>query len=117
MVNALKITELIVLGNITIKKFLEKTGISKQTYYNLMKSGKANVTTIEKIADFFNVPIDYFFNRNTPISCVKVYGKGHRVQSGNVNIMVEQEKEIEHLKMLLEEKERTIKILLDKNKP
>ena len=74
---------------------------------------------LEKIADFFEVPIDYFFDRSIEISdpALSITGNGNKVQHGDGNIMTEtQAKEIEHLNQLLAEKERTIQILLNQKK-
>lgn len=74
------------------------------------------VDSIEEIADYFDVPIDYFFVRNFG---QKEQDLGHKV-SGNGNTVSgditlnEYRAENAHLKELLDEKERTIQILLKK---
>ena len=72
---------------------------------------------MEKIADFFKVPIDYFFDRSIETSSVNighhVNGNGNKV-SGDITLS-ECKKENEHLKELLSEKERTIQILMKQN--
>lgn len=111
MFNPLIITKLLEDRKIQVKEFLKEVGISKQTYYNLIDSGGGYISTLEKIADYFNLPIDYFFDRE--IKNITVNGSKNQV--GNGNVMIEsQATEIEHLKRLLEEKERTIQILMNK---
>lgn len=113
-----------------ISKLMEENKVTKLTLYKavgLSKKGLEdllNGTTesprawvIEGIADFFHIPIDYLFTRNIDVpSEVSI---GHQVK-GNGNSVFgdislnECRKEIEHLNALLEEKERTIQILLNK---
>ena len=90
---------------------------SLEMEYKTLKSiieGNPTAKSLEKIADYFKVPIDYFFDREVelPKHGVSISGDGNKVQHGNGNVMIEQAKEIDHLKQLLEEKERTIQILL-----
>jgi len=59
--------------------------------------------------------IDYFFDRDVDLGVNighQIKGNGNKV-SGNITLS-ECQKEIEHLKELLKEKERTIQILMDK---
>ena len=95
--------------------FVNITGAALDNIINGVSMPKAD--NLEKIADFFELPIDYFFDRNIKTSeqTTTVNGNGNKVQNGNGNVMIEnQAKEREHLKQLLEEKERTIQILLKK---
>ena len=107
-------------------KLAQHLGVARNTLDDYI-SERTFMTTDKLIllADFFKVPVSYFFDEDlTRSNNVIVSDEKNKVQSGNVNIMVEQqEKEIEHLKILLrekervlEEKERTINILLNQNK-
>lgn len=106
------------------KALCEKIGISVQGFDNILKGTEPGVNKVERIADFFKVSIDYFFDRNIdmPNQKLTVSGNGNKVQNGDGNVMIEsQAKEIEHLQQLLAEKEkaladkeRTIQILMDK---
>lgn len=98
------------------KDFCKEIGISVQGLDNILKGTEPGVTKIERIADFFKVRMDYFFDRNIELSDSKlsITGNGNKIQHGDGNIMIEtQAKEIEHLQQLLAEKERTIQILLN----
>ena len=103
-----------------ISKLLEERHLKKkslieymQTYPSgldaIIKDGNPRADTLEKIADFFRLPIDYFFDRNIEISDLSplITGNGNKIQET-------QAKEIEHLQQLLAEKERTIQILMKK---
>lgn len=119
-----------------INKLIENSGFKKtellsqldMQYKSLQTiiEGNPTVKSLEKIADFFKVPMDYFFDRKIEISdpTLSITGNGNKVQHGDGNVMIEtQAKEIEHLNQLLAEKEkaiadkeRTIQILLNQNK-
>ena len=58
------------IKNITQKKLYQEINITNQFAGNLKKGKKPNIETIEKIADYFNVSIDYLIGRteNTEIN-------------------------------------------------
>lgn len=127
MFNGLKIKHLIEEKGLNFNEVFNTIGMSATTFYTIAsEEGNPKADNLEKLADFLNVPIDYFFDRNIKTSeqTTTVNGNGNKVQNGNGNVMIEnQAKEIEHLKQLLEEKEksiqdkeRTIQILLNQNK-
>lgn len=62
-------------------------------------NGNPTITKLEKVADFFRVPIDTFFIREIEISCTSIEIENHN-------------KVILALEKLLEEKERMIQFLL-----
>lgn len=100
---------------ITKKSLFEFMGTSASGLDSIIKNCNPTAEKIEQIADFFRLPIDYFFDRSIDSPKISVTGEGNKIQNGNGNIMIEsQAKEIEHLKQLIEEKERTIQILLSK---
>lgn len=97
----------------------EALGISYNSYKTIA-FGNPTVKTLERVADYFKVSMDVFFERETAFSAKgnnigSVNGNGNNVQQGHVNVMQDsQEKEIEHLKALLTEKERLIQVLMSK---
>ena len=101
MFNPQRITELIENHKLTKKEF--------------WKGSEIGCMKLERIADFFNVSMDYFYDREK----TKSHNIGHNV-TGNHNTIQggisinEYEKEIAYLKELLQEKERTIQILMNK---
>lgn len=103
--------------------FYQSLGISKTQLDNIL-NGKSlpGSDKLEMMANYFNVPIDYFFDRDSERSILNI---GNTVSGNENNIgnysMSECQKEVEHLKAILEEKEaviaekeRTIQILLNK---
>jgi hypothetical protein len=75
--------------------------------------------TLEKLARFFKVPVSYFFDENSSPNNY-INANNHSVALGNNSVtgdisLSNCQKELEHLKQLLEEKERLIQVLM-KNK-
>lgn len=111
-----RIVELIESNRLTKKGFCEKVDISVQTLENVLKGSDIGSKKLEKIALFFGVSMDYFFDSEKMTHSSighSVNGNGNLV-SGDIRLN-ECQREIEHLKELLSEKERTIQILLNKN--
>ena len=79
-------------------------------------TGNPTVKRLEPVADFFQVSMDVFFNRNVPFSPLasNVVGNGNAVGTGN-SIITPQENEsqlrIEALERLIEEKDKRIEVL------
>ena len=124
MFNPDKIRRLFEDRNISQAQFIKDTSISKSNLYVwLNNTSIPGADNLEIIADYFNVPIDYFFDRETNSLGISIghqgIGNGNKV-SGDITLS-ECQKEIEHLNALLEEKERvitekerTIQILMNK---
>lgn len=78
--------------------------LSERTYMTTEK--------LEKVANFFKLPISYFFEDTN--GNITQTGKGNTASIyGNISLS-DCQKENEHLRALLEEKERTIQILMNK---
>ncbi|WP_288259111.1 helix-turn-helix transcriptional regulator [uncultured Bacteroides sp.] len=127
MIRPDKLAQLIDERRIVKTKLCDELDISVMTLNNFLNKGsEIGSSKLERIADKFQVPIDYFYDREVEIDEKwhighNVNGNGNKV-SGNISIS-EYQKEIEHLTQLLhekqiiiDEKERTIQILLNKEK-
>ena len=127
MIRPDKLAQLIDERRIVKTKLCDELDISVMTLNNFLNKGsEIGSSKLERIADEFQVPIDYFYDREVEIDEKwhighNVNGNGNKV-SGNISIS-EYQKEIEHLTQLLhekqiiiDEKERTIQILLNKEK-
>ena len=111
MFNPDKIRRLFEDRNISQAQFIKDTSISKSNLYVwLNNTSIPGADNLEIIADYFNVPIDYFFDRETNSLGISIghqfKGNGNKI-SGDITLS-ECQKEIEHLNALLEEKERVI---------
>lgn len=121
MFNGQKIKDLFEERKVQQTTFTLQTGVSKSNLYVWMENrSRPGADALEKIADFFNLPIDYFFDRNiSPDNHIghTVSGNGNKV-TGDIALS-ECQSEVVHLKELLrqkdellKEKERLIKVLM-----
>lgn len=126
MYNGLVINNLLFDRNIKKKDLVIAIKGNNSTMESVI-NGNPTVKTLEKVADFFKVSMDIFFEREVCFSkdghrIGSVNGNGNKVQQGHINVMQEsQEREIQHLnarleekERLLEEKERLIQVLMNK---
>lgn len=98
------------------KDFAKMMGVTTVTVTKWKSQDSIDAAKLEAISKVLNVPITYWFDlKDSPTSIVNgdksaasVYG------NATVSTSNEKDKEIEHLKQLLEEKERTIQILMNK---
>ena len=109
MYNGQKINELIGKSGLKKTEFLAQLNMQYKSLQTIIE-GNPTVKSLERIADFFKVPMDYFFDRNNPgnITSIghQITGDGNRV-TGDIGLS-ECHKEIEHLRQLLAAKEETI---------
>lgn len=108
MLNKQKIRDLLDERNIRHKELLEYLGKNHNGSLNQLLEGDIKASNLEKIANFFCLPIDYFFDRDVPNNGVVVNGKGNMVHHFSVNPTLQ---EIKNLEALIEEKDKRIKIL------
>ena len=97
--NTNKLEKIRTLKKITIDELVSQIGITKNTYFNLRKSGDFRISHLEKIAQIFNVNICVFFNDEE---------NSDYQQKGDCK---ELRKEISYLKELLRDKEKIIALL------
>ena len=105
-----KIEQLIIDNKLTKKSFCEKVSISVQGLDNILKKSAIRSSKLERIADFFKLPIDYFFDRDINVDNSighHVNGNGNKV-SGDITLS-ECKNELEKLRLLIKEKEERIK--------
>lgn len=114
--------ELIDALGISQRKLAEQMGVTPQTISAILTAKDVRTSTIERIASVTNMPISYFFNEEREHQNAVASGNGIAVAgnnnvSGNVtmgdNSAVLQER-VMMLEKLLEEKERLIKVLMEK---
>lgn len=114
MANLQKIKILCEQRNIQQKELAKRVGITSQSIIDMINRNSTKTEILEKIAKELNVPVGYFFDE-APYS---VFGNQNQINNGigQQVIMTNEQKEIEYLKQLLEEKERLIQHLLNLNK-
>ena len=119
MYNGLIIEQLLDARKIQKKVILDYLGIPREgggTALKQIMTGNPTVKRLEPVADFFQVSMDVFFNRNVPFSPLAshVVGNGNAVGTGN-SVITPQENEsqlkIEALERLIAEKDKRIEVL------
>lgn len=110
------IKELAEKQNIALPTLAEKMGITKQGLYKILEKEDVNTAIVRQCARIFGVPAGYFFDEA---------GTGNAIANGNsvaainsdvsVGASISQQEKIELLERILEEKERTIQILMSHN--
>jgi DNA-binding Xre family transcriptional regulator len=99
---------------ITIRHLAESVGMTDTALHAMIKNNTTKTSTIEAIAKILEVPVGYFFDDMSIHSISQKGGKGSAMAvNGNANAGIFA-KENELLKQLLDEKERTIQILINK---
>ena len=63
--NLKKLKDLCFKRKITLKQLSEKTGISQTAITMAMHRNSTTIETFKTLADFFNVPMEYFFDGGT----------------------------------------------------
>ena len=114
-----KLKKILKRKGINAKEFGEMIGKSEQRVYQYYNATKFDSDQIIEFSNIFKVPISYWFDEVSSINQSIVNGDGSASSvygDATVGELADKDKEIEHLKQLLEEKERTIQILMDKNK-
>ena len=109
-----RINNLLEERKITKVNLYTSIGMSGPGLDKIIAGANVRVGSLEKIANFFNVSMDYFFDREIDTTSIRI---GHHVNGTGNNVsgditLSECQKELAHLQQLLEEKERTIQILL-----
>ncbi|MCE5226536.1 MAG: helix-turn-helix domain-containing protein [Macellibacteroides fermentans] len=122
MANFHLISELLDKRKITQKDFCEQIQISTTAFRQLVERNSTKTEIIERIARELRVPVGYFFGDNNSIT---MSGQNTQVHNGNGHqiMLSAEQKEIELLRQIitekdkqLEDKERFIRVLLERNK-
>ena len=98
-----KIREKIREKNIKLTTVANRMGISLQALYARLGVENISTDTLERVADAIDEPVSYFYNEY-PILSVEEYVRIAQLRTEN-----------EHLKLLLNEKERIIDLLQSKS--
>ena len=112
----LKINRLISSGSRAKTDVAKELGVARNTLDSWGKNIYPRVDQLMKLSLIYTVPLSYFFEelkgseQNIGHKIGGVNGNGNNIQNGHINVTQSNaEKEIEHLKSLLIEKEQMIK--------
>lgn len=120
MANLLLIRDLIEKKKIAVGDLCEQAQITPQTLREAIKRNSTKTDILERVAHVLNVPIGYFFGEQMGIV---MNGENNQVHNGQGNqiMMTPEQREIEHLRAIIEakdkiieEKERLIQVLINK---
>lgn len=109
-----QLDELLKKKRILQKDFAAMIGVTTVTISKWKSLGSMDAAKLEDISKALNVPITYWFDDSVSNNSI-VNGDGSASSiygNATANYCPDKDKEIEHLKELLKEKERTIKILM-----
>ncbi len=95
-----RIQELLKERKKTKKDLYEAIGLSAVGLKKVLDGADLRASNLEKIADYFELPIDYFFDRE-----IEIDKEGYSQEA---------QKEIKLLREILSEKERLIQVLMSK---
>ena len=112
-----KLKKILKRKGINAKEFGEMIGKSGQRVYQYYNATKFDSDQIIEFSNIFKVPITYWFDDDCQLNQSIVNGDGSAASvygNATAGIMADQNKEIEHLKQLLSEKERLIQVLMNK---
>lgn len=105
MYNPQKIRDLLKSRNLSQKELLQYIGKNWNGSLDGVVTGDIRVSKLERIADFFGVSIDEFFDRNQKVNGVMVSGVRNNVHHFSVKT------NLEALQALIEEKDKRITVL------
>lgn len=97
MYNPQKIIDLLEAGGIQKKALLDYIGKNWNGSVDAVIKGDIRVSKLEKIADFFGVPVDTFFDREPINNGVSVGGVRNRVHHFSVGMASDERKQFEAL--------------------
>ena len=105
MYNPQKIIDMLKAKGMTNKTLLDYLGKNYNGSLKGIISGDIRVSKLEKIADFFGVPVDEFFDREQNINGVMVGGSRNNVHHFSIK------NDPAAMQALLDEKDKHIKLL------
>ena len=122
MANFQLIREILNQRKIPINEFCKKIELSDTAFRQLVERNSTKTEIIERIARELRVPVGYFFGDNNSITMSWQNTQVHNGNGHQIMLSAEQ-KEIELLRQIitekdkqLEDKERFIRVLLERNK-
>ncbi len=107
MYNGQRIKDLAIKKGMLLKDIVTKADLIESSFYQMIgPKGNPKASNLEMIANILECSIDDFFDRDF-----------NKMELNDKELKISfdlQAKEIDHLKQLVEEKERTIQILMNK---
>jgi transcriptional regulator with XRE-family HTH domain len=99
------------------KDIADKMGITDVYLSQIFKKESIDAGLLEKLSQAIRVPVSYWFENDGVVNQSIVNGNGSAASvygDATAGVLADKDKEIEHLRQLIEEKERTIQILMNR---
>ena len=112
MYNGKIINDLLAEKGVKKNELLKHLGYSCYTQLRQVVDGNPSVSVIEKVADYFAVPVDAFFDREVPVTASTSSMEFAKNKDLKYQLEIEKQR-VEALQRLMEEKESKIAILED----
>ena len=112
-----QLDELFRKKRITQKDFADRMGVTAVTITKWKSQESIDAAKLEAISKILNIPISYWFDDENCQLNQSVVGDGSAASiygNATAGVIADKDKEIEHLKQLLKEKERLIQVLMNK---
>jgi len=117
--NLLKVKKILGEKKLTINWLSKQIGMSNQNLYKCFEKNRIEANDLERIAQVLEVNVSFFFDDTVPYTGHKIKNNIGNNFLGNINgngVRVnlhptDNEKEIEHLKEIIREKDNTIEAM------
>jgi DNA-binding Xre family transcriptional regulator len=117
--NLLKVKKILGEKQLTINWLSKQIGMSNQNLYKCFEKNRIEANDLERIAQVLDVNVSYFFDDTVPYTGHKIKNSIGNNFLGNINgngVRVnlnptDNEKEIDHLKEIIREKDNTIEAM------
>lgn len=110
-----KINQLAESRGLPLSELAVRLGKTKQAIYDLIKKEDVNTSIVRECSKIFGVPISYFFEEQAVENSISNITGAAAINGNATNSeSLKCQEKIELLERILEEKERTIQILLNK---
>lgn len=111
-----RLKEILSTYKVSQSEIARKLGLSQQSFNQMLSASDVKTSLLERIANVIEVPISHLYGEKDKEQSAVASGNGIAVAGNNNEVgdaAILQER-VTMLEKLLEEKERTIKILMEK---
>ena len=112
-----ELKEKILVANVPLNEIAERLGITAQSLNSCFKGKDVRSNTIERIADALGVQMSFFYPTDGGVSIAgnnNISGNNNAVGNVTIGDTAVLHERVSMLEKLLEEKERLIKVLMEK---
>lgn len=111
--NISKLNKLVETSKLNKTQIAAKCGISRTTLENLLSGADAKISTVESLASVLGIGVGYLFD-DTSSNAIANGNNSVAAVNSNIGRDPFTEERVKYLERILDEKERTIQILMNK---